>query len=242
LYVPDIDLTPISRALHGSIPLHGYLVTPAGDGPWPGVVMVHEAFGLDEVMRRQAKRMAAAGYLTLAVDLYSAGGARKCLVSTMRAMMKGEGRALYDIEAARQWLGQSSQCTGKIGSIGFCMGGGFVLLTVGTGFDAASVNYGQLPKDMESVFATACPVVGSYGARDVSLKNAAGKLEKALSKAGVIHDVKEYPNANHTFLNDAPTGPRPLRPLLRVAGMKPEPESAKDAWRRIDAFFKEHLG
>ena len=203
--------------------------------------MVHEAFGLDDVMRRQANRIAAAGFITLAVDLYSAGGARKCLVTTMRAMMKGEGRAFTDIDAARRWLAESPQCTGKIGSIGFCMGGGFVLLTVGTGFDAAAVNYGQLPTHMESIFAIACPVVGSYGARDRTLKNAAAKLERALTNAGVVHDVKEYPNANHAFLNDAPAGPRLLRPLLRVAGMKPEPESAKDAWRRIDAFFYEHL-
>ena len=203
--------------------------------------MVHEAFGLDDVMRRQANRIAAAGFITLAVDLYSAGGARKCLVTTMRAMMKGEGRAFTDIDAARRWLAESPQCTGKIGSIGFCMGGGFVLLTVGTGFDAAAVNYGQLPTHMESIFAIACPVVGSYGARDRTLRNAAAKLERALTDAGVVHDVKEYPNANHAFLNDAPAGPRLLRPLLRVAGMKPEPESAKDAWRRIDAFFYEHL-
>ncbi|MGA2124390.1 MAG: dienelactone hydrolase family protein, partial [Acidimicrobiales bacterium] len=74
-----------------------------------------------------------------------------------------------------------------------------------------------------------------------TLKNAAAKLERALSQAGVAHDVKEYPNAGHAFLNDAPTGPRPLRPLLRITGMKPEPESASDAWRRIDAFFHNYL-
>jgi carboxymethylenebutenolidase len=239
--VPDIDLTTFSAALNGSSPLHGYLVTPSGNGPWPGVVMVHEAFGLDEVMRRQAERIAAAGFLALAVDLYSAGGARKCLVTTLRAMMKGEGTAFADIEASRQWLSESPSCTGKIGIVGFCLGGGFALLTVGTGFDAAAANYGQLPKHMDTVFANACPVVGSYGARDITLKNAAAKLENALTEAGVIHDVKEYPNAGHAFLNDAPTGPRFLRPLLRVAGMKPEPESAKDAWGRIDAFFNEHL-
>jgi carboxymethylenebutenolidase len=237
----DVDLTTISSPLNGSNPLHGYLATPPGSGPWPGVVMVHEAFGLDDVMRRLADRIAAAGFLTLAVDLYSAGGARKCLVTTMRAMMKGEGRAFIDIEAARLWLAASPLCTGKIGSIGFCLGGGFVLLTVDTGFDAAAANYGQLPKHLESVFANACPVVGSYGARDVTLKHAAQKLEAALTMSGVVHDVKEYPHAGHAFLNDAPAGPRPLRPLLRVAGMKPEPESAKDAWRRIDAFFNEHL-
>jgi carboxymethylenebutenolidase len=239
--VPDVDLTAISAAQRGSVPLRGYVASPKGEGPWPGVVMIHEAFGLDAVMRRQADRIAAAGYLTIAVDLYSAGGARKCLVSTIRAMMTGEGRAIIDIDVARQWLVQSPSCTGKIGSIGFCLGGGFALLTVGSGSEAAAANYGQLPKHMEAVFANACPVVGSYGKHDRTLRHAATKLERALTQAGVEHDVKEYPDAGHAFFNDAPSGPRPLRPLLRVIGVRPEPESAKDAWRRIDAFFEKHL-
>jgi len=71
--VTDIDLTATAAPLHGSQPLHAVLATPAGAGPWPGVVLVHEAWGLDEEMREHARRLAAAGYLTLAVDLYSAG-------------------------------------------------------------------------------------------------------------------------------------------------------------------------
>jgi Dienelactone hydrolase family len=63
----------------------------------------------------------------------------------------------------------------------------------------------------------------------------------ALENAGVTHDVKEYPAASHAFLNDAETGPRALRPLLRVAGIGPEPDSAKDAWDRIERFFVTHL-
>src|SRR4051812_7035184 len=102
--MPVVDLSEIAGQQGGSQPLRGYLVRPDGEGPWPGVVMVHEAFGLDEVMRRQAERLAGAGNLTLAVDLYSAGGARRCLVSTFRAMFRGEGRPFNDIEAARLWL------------------------------------------------------------------------------------------------------------------------------------------
>lgn len=188
---------------------------PAGTGPWPGVVMIHEGFGLDEVMRRQAERLAAAGYLTLAVDLFSAGGIRRCLVSTMRAVMSGKGRAFSDIEAGRQWLLASAECTGKVGSIGFCLGGGFALLTADSGFDATSVNYGQLPRDLDAALAGACPIVGSYGGKDKTLAEAAAKLEDALTRAGVVHDVKEYATAGHAFLNDAEIGPRPLRPLLR---------------------------
>lgn len=237
----DIDLTATAAPLGGSQPLHGVLVAPDGTGPWPGVVLVHEAFGLDEEMRKHARRLAAAGYLTLAVDLYSQGGTRRCLVSTMRSMLKGEGRAFADIDAGRRWLTAAADCTGKVGVIGFCMGGGFALLTVHSGFDAVSANYGFLPKELDDVMADACPVVASYGGRDRSLKDAAAKLDDALTRAGVVHDVKEYPAAGHAFLNEEESGPRWLRPLLRASHAGPEPESAQDGWRRIEAFFAEHL-
>jgi carboxymethylenebutenolidase len=205
------------------------------------VVVLHEAFGLDEVMKRQADRLARAGYLALAVDLFSAGRTKRCLVSTLRALSSGQGRAYTDIEVARQWLRERADCGPKVGVIGFCMGGGFALMTAGRGFDAAAANYGMLPKDLDAAFASACPVVGSYGGRDRVLRGATATLEAALTKAGVAHDLKEYPDAGHSFLNDAANGPRLLRPLLRVAGIGPEPASAADAWRRIEDFFAEHL-
>jgi carboxymethylenebutenolidase len=239
--MPDLDLTDLAAPHGGSQPLRGILVRPPGSGPWPGVVMIHEAFGLDEVMGRQAERLAAAGYLTLAVDLYSAGGTLGCLVSTMRAMVKGQGRAFADIAAARRWLFDSAECTGKVGVIGFCIGGGFALLTAASGFEVAAVNYGQLPRDLDTVLAGACPVVASYGGRDRTMQHAAAKLEDALTRAGIVHDVKEYPTAGHTFLNDAEVGPRVLRPLFRVAGVGPEPTAAADAWQRIEDFFASHL-
>ena len=237
----DLDLTVLAAARGGSRTLRGYLAMPAGDGPWPGVVMIHEIFGLDDVMRRHADRLARLGYLTLAVDLYSSGGATRCVVSTMRAMVKGHGRALADIAAAREHLASAADCTGRIGVIGFCMGGGFALLTAASGYAAAAINYGQLPRDPDSALAGACPIVGNYGGRDPSLKGVADRLEAVLDKAGATHDIKEYPAASHAFLNDAETGPRLLRPLLRVAGIGPEPVSAADAWRRIESFLATHL-
>jgi carboxymethylenebutenolidase len=203
--------------------------------------MIHEIFGLDDVMRGHADRLAGLGYLTLAVDLFSAGSTARCLVSTMTAMMRGHGRAFADISAAHDYLAASPDCTGKIGVIGFCIGGGFALLTANNGFDAAAVNYGQLPRHLDEKVLGACPIVGSYGGRDPSLRGAARRLDAALDKAGVTHDVKEYPAASHAFLNDAETGPRVLRPLLRVAGIGPEPDSAKHAWNRIERFFAAFL-
>ena len=237
----DVDLSVLAAARDGSQPLRGYLSTPSGPGPWPGVVMIHELFGLDDVMRRHADHLAGLGYLTLAVDLFSSGGTARCLVSTMTAMVRGHGRAFADISAARDYLTGSIDCTGKIGVIGFCMGGGFALLSAHDGYAAAAVNYGQLPRDLDAAVAEACPIVASYGRRDRSLRGAAGRLEVALESAGVAHDVKEYPHASHAFLNDAEAGPRLLRPLLRVAGIGPEPDSAEDAWKRIEVFFAAHL-
>ncbi|MEV6235454.1 dienelactone hydrolase family protein [Lentzea sp. NPDC051838] len=237
----DLDLSGLAAELGGSPSLRGYLATPSGEGPWPGVVLLHEAFGIDDAMRLHTDRMARLGYLTLAVDLYSEGGTRKCLVSTIRAMLSGRGRAFTDIEVARRYLAESAQCTGKIGVIGFCMGGGFALLTARSGFDVASANYGQLPKDLDETLNGACPIVGTFGRKDFTLRGAAAKLESALSKAGIPHDVKEYPNASHAFLNDIENGPRMLRPLARITGFGPEPESAADAWQRIEAFFRTHL-
>ena len=78
----DIDLSDLAAARAGSRPLRGYLATPAGPGPWSAVVMIHELFGLDEVMRGHADRLAGLGYLTLAVDLFSAGSNARCLVTT----------------------------------------------------------------------------------------------------------------------------------------------------------------
>jgi carboxymethylenebutenolidase len=224
----------------GTAQLRAVLAVPRGEGPWPGVVMVHEAFGVDEVMRRQVERMASAGYLVVLPDLFTAGRVR-CLVSTVAALSRGRGRAWQDLEAARRMLAARDDCTGHVGVLGFCLGGGFALVAAARGFDVSSVNHGRLPGDLDPVVREACPVVASYGARDRP-RGGAERLRAALARHGVAHDVQEYPDAGHGFLHDAEVGPRALRPLLRwVVGAGPEPSSAADAWRRIEAFFAEHL-
>ncbi|HAM27835.1 MAG TPA: carboxymethylenebutenolidase [Microbacteriaceae bacterium] len=234
-----VDIPTIRGASPG---LTGVLAVPAGTGPWPGVVIVHEAFGVNGVMRRQAQRMADAGYLALMPDLFTNGGARKCLSETFRALTAGEGKAFADIESARQALIARDDCTGEVGVLGFCMGGGFALAAAAKGFGAASANYGRLPKDIDAALSGACPIVGSYGAKDASLKGAARRLDESLARLGIVHDVKEYPEAGHAFLNDEESGPPILRfALKRIIGAGPNADAAVDAWRRIDAFFAEHL-
>ena len=222
--------------------LAAYRAPPAGDGPWPALVLVHEIFGLDDEMRRHADRLAGMGYLVLAPDLLSRGRRIACLARTMTSLRKGHGPAFDDLESARETLLADPACTGAVGVIGFCLGGGFALVLAGRpGWDAVAANYGALPSDLAALDG-ACPVVASYGGRDGYLRGAAATLDAALTERGVEHDVKEYPAAGHAFLNEADHSPWYAAPMTRlVMHVGPEPESAKDAWGRIEAFLGRHL-
>ncbi len=237
----DVNLTERSERRGGSVPLHGYLALPSGQGPWPGVVVLHEIFGLDANARLHTNRLTEMGYAALAVDLYSAGGASRCLVSTMRSVLRGSGRAFIDIETARQEVCERPDVTDRVGVIGFCMGGGFALLAAdSTRYAASSVNYGLIPKNLDAL-AGSCPVVASYGGADRALPGAAATLRTAFDEHGITHDVQEYPDVGHSFLNELPTGPAPLNSLTRVLGIGPRPGPAEHAWARIGSFFAEHL-
>jgi len=233
------------RIQSGRGTLPAYLARPSGEGPWPGVVVLCDAFGMSSEMRRHTDELAARGFLAVTPDLMFRGSKLGCLVTIFRDLQRRAGRSFDDVEATRAWLAARPDCTGRVGVIGFCMGGGFALLLAEPrrGFDAVSANYGTVPRDADAFFAGACPVVASYGAKDKTLRGAAAKLERAFTANAVVHDVKEYPEAGHSFMEDHDPGevPRIMTVVKPLMGPGFVPDAAEDAQRRIVAFFDEHL-
>jgi carboxymethylenebutenolidase len=221
-----------------------YVAVPSGAGPWPGVVVVHDALGMTTDLHNQADWLADEGFLCIAPDLYHRNGRIRCMFQTIRAVTRRHGAAFDDLDNAHRWLAMRQDCTGRVGVIGFCMGGGFALvLAAGWGYQASSVNYGGVPKDAQTHLANACPVVASYGGKDLTLRSAPGDLERALRVNGIDCDVKVYPDAGHAFLNDHARGETPWWAMVMGALSRSgfhEP-SAQDARRRIVMFFDRHL-
>jgi carboxymethylenebutenolidase len=218
------------------------LALPDGAGPHPGVLVVHEIWGLTADVERICERLAIAGYAALAPELYGPGPRALCIARTIRDLARAEGRlgmdraaAAFEVLRARPEVDAS-----RTGAIGFCMGGGFALL-LGASQDmrATSVNYGRVPEQTDRL-AGLCPVVGSYGGRDRELVPQFERLRRFLDDSGIPHDLELYPQAGHSFMNR--TVPDVASRLVGpVASIEYRHTEAEDAWRRILAFFAEHL-
>ena len=219
--------------------LDGYLAKPNGEGPWPAVIVLHDIFGLTDVTRGHADWLAKEGYLAVALNLFSWGGRIRCIRALMTDLSARKGASFDDVDAVRRWLEDREDCTGKVGVIGFCATGQFaILLAAGHGFSAVAPNYGPIPNDIDAIMSGACPVVASYGGRDWSIKGGAERLKGALERNNIEHDVKEYPDAGHSFLDEH----KGLIGVLGVViGASYKDKDAADARGRIRTFFARHL-
>jgi carboxymethylenebutenolidase len=152
--------------------------------------------------------------------------------------MTQRGRALDDVLAARDHLKALTECTGRVGIAGFCMGGQFALVMSPKGFGASAPFYGApLPRELSETLDGACPIVASFGGRDPLGRGAPEKLQRVLDHKGITNDVKSYPKVGHSFANKLPA-----QPLLRIAGFGYNQAATEDAWARVFSFFGEHLG
>ncbi len=221
----------------------GYVASPDRGGPWPGVVVLHDGFGIDEAVREQADWLADAGYLALSADLGFWGRRSACLLRMFRDLRAGQGQTFGQVDAARAWLADQPGGNGRLGVIGFCATGGFALLmAAGHGFSVSAVNYGLVRKNAADLLHGACPVVASFGARDWALRKAPQRLGQALQALGVEHDIKVYPDAGHAFLHQPADRSGPVAGVLaRITHAGYHEASARDARRRIIAFFDAHL-
>jgi carboxymethylenebutenolidase len=217
----------------------GVLTTPDGqpDAPRPGLLLIYEAFGMNDEMAKVAEDLADEGWTVLIQDLFARGSKPLCVARCLKTVATGKGPALDDLEAARRYLtALPSVDAERVGVIGFCMGGGFALLLAMTGkYQASAPFYGMAPKQMPE----SCPVVASYGGKDVSLKGAPARLTGNLVQLGVPHDVKTYPEAGHSFYTKLPN--RVLEVVGAPLHLGYHEPSAQDARERVVAFFREHL-
>ncbi|MFG1959872.1 dienelactone hydrolase family protein [Nonomuraea sp. NPDC049028] len=232
--LPDGDSLAATVALpEGTAPVAG----------WPGVVVVHEIYGVEPDMLEVMDLFAERGYAAVLPDLYSHGTRIACLARAMHQLATGKpGRPTADIDATRRWLAGRADVDGaRLGVIGFCMGGGFALAYAAgapPGVRAASVNYGAVPRRQEEL-RSVCPVVGSYGGRDQGFRSHGRRLQEHMAALGIEHDVEIYPEAGHSFMTD---GHHPIAKLalfpLRHGLVR---SAADDAWQRTFGFFDQHV-
>jgi carboxymethylenebutenolidase len=209
----------------------GFLVKPKDAGRYPGVIVIHEVWGLVDHIKDVASRFAREGYVALAVDLFEEKIVSKLEDGRMLREKFTEEKILGDLNGAFNHLKTLSYVRGnRIGSVGFCMGGGlsFLLACHNRELAACTIFYGRNPSPIELVKNLKCSILGNYAGADMAITESdINLLKQTLTKYGKKFDIKVYPGAPHAFFNDTRESYRP--------------EAAKDAWQRTLKFFNEQL-
>jgi carboxymethylenebutenolidase len=216
----------------GDETISGFLALPDASGRHPGIVVIHEWWGLNDWVKEETEKLAKQGYVALAVDLYRGKVAND--PSMAHELMRGlpQDRAVRDMEAAFNFLAARPDVDAKkIGSIGWCMGGGLSmqLAVHEPRLAACVVNYGSMPTDPAAIAAIHAPVLGNFGAEDHGIPPSdVQAFQKAMQASGKSIDVKIYDGAGHGFQN--PNNKDGYRP-----------DATADAWARIVAFYTKTL-
>jgi carboxymethylenebutenolidase len=216
----------------GDETVKGILYTPEGKGPFPGILVIHEWWGLNDWVKEQAGKLSDQGYVTLALDLYR--GKVASTPEEAHEIMRGvpEDRAKRDLHAAFEFLKtQPNVKKDRIGSIGWCMGGGFSLDVAleEPALKADVINYGRLATDPNAIEKIQAAILGIFGGQDHGIPvEDIKKFESQLKQEGKKVEVVIYPDAGHAFEN----------PNNR-AGYRAE--DAADAWKRTVNFFSTTL-
>ena len=231
-YLLRMDVRTETILYGGTARLSGYLAVPEGAGPFPGLLVIHEWWGLNDQIKAVTVDLAKAGYAALAVDLYR-GIVTSKFDEAQKAMMSLDGkRALADLRDAYAFLsGRAYVSKGNVASVGWCMGGGYSLqlACVEPGLSACVIYYGRLETDPAVLARIGGPVLGFFGQDDTSIPvDAVRSFESAMAHAGRSLNVHIYPGAGHAFAN--PTRTDAYRP-----------EAAKDSWQRMMSFLGREL-
>ncbi len=216
----------------GDETVQGMLYVPDGKGPFPALVAIHEWWGLNDWVKEQASKLADQGYVTLAVDLYRGKVADNPDVA--HELMRGmpEDRAKRDLLAAVSYLrSQKNVKAQKVGTIGWCMGGGYanLLALSDPKLAAASIHYGEISTDKDAMGKIHAAIQGIFGAKDRGIPaDDVRKWETTLKELGKNVQVTIYPNAGHAFEN--PNNKQGYRA-----------DDASDSWKKTLQFFSTTL-
>lgn len=229
----DVIETRVRYATVAGQVVEGVLVKPAGVAePLPGVIVIHEWWGLNDNVVAMARKVAAEGYTALAVDLYD-GASAETPDQAMNLMQSAMGHPANLLDNLRQAYGYLSDAQGasRVASLGWCFGGGWSLrtaLALPTELSGAVVYYGQPVTDPAMLRTLQMPVLALFGGADTSIPaDTVAAFERALDAAGVQNTVVTYPGAAHAFANPS--------------GGRYDAEAATDAWARTTAFLADVL-
>lgn len=208
----------------------GYLAMPDTEGQqsFPAIILIHEFWGLNDNMKETAEELASHGYIALAVDLYGVEAAKTSDEARQLMSVYDQQNGIENMKGAVEFL-KTNYGAEKVGSIGWCFGGGqSLVLALNEKMDATVIYYGRVISDKDQLASISWPVLGIFAGLDTGITvESVNEFDKALDDLSIPNEIHIYPNVNHAFANPS--------------GARYAPEETKDAWEKTLAFFESTL-